>query len=160
MSLLWGSDVSRWWLLRSKQMAFVQSEEDLVKPPCRHEDGVIPTKCQVLIHFTEFNCVIVLCVRALVPPQFYRCKDNVPQLLRDLSKMNLIGFILSRHTSSAMTKNTGRESVYVTWAAPGATLDCTWDFLLFHSFIYVWNSGRPSLMQDKNFSTAAQSFSN
>lgn len=90
------------------------------------------------------------CVRALVPTQFYWCKDNVPQLLRDLSKMDLMGFILSRHTSSGMPKNTGRESIYVTRAAPGTTLDCTWRFWLC-SFIYVWNAGCPGLMQDKLF---------
>lgn len=66
--------------------------------------------------FTDSSCVIVLhvCVSALVSTQFYWCKDNVTQLLRDLGKMDLMGFILSRHTSSGMTKNTGRESVYVT----------------------------------------------
>lgn len=76
------------------------------------------------------------CLSTLVPTQFYWCKDNVPQLLRDLSKMDLMGFILSRDTSSGMTKNTGRESVYVTWATPGTTLDCTWGFFTF-SFIYL-----------------------
>lgn len=46
---------------------------------------------------------------------------------------------MSRHTSSGITKNTSRESIYVSGAAPGTTLDFTWFFT--YLCLELWPSG-------------------